>query len=109
MTIVVHNPDDTEEGLAASALEKIIKVHLESIGESNHEGLRLSLVPNVQCYGEGTQDIDLVLLMADQRERQKFSSTEQAGQPSRTVQSLCLTIEVKMNRYQYSRHQPAVL
>lgn len=95
MTIVVHNPDDSEEGLAASDLEKIVKAHLVNIGDTKHQGLRLSLVPNVQCYGEGTQDIDLVLLMVDQREGRKFSSTEQPDQPPRTVQSLCLTIEVK--------------
>ena len=95
MRIIVHNSDATEEGVAASDLEAMIRVHLTSITDSKHQDLRLSLIPNVQCYGERTQDIDLVLLMVDKRTGQTFCSMNQPGKAQRSVRSLCLTIEVK--------------
>ena len=95
MRIIVHNPDETEEGIAASDLETMIRAHLTSITDSRHQGLRLSLIPNVQCYGERTQDIDVVLLMFDKGIGQTFRSTNQPGKTQRFVRSLCLTIEIK--------------
>ena len=60
---------------------------VESSG-SNDDNLTMYLVPNVQCFGSPTRDVDLVVLMSDRRET-PFESQ------NRKIRSLCLTIEVK--------------
>lgn len=89
MAIVVHNRNDSAKGAAAENLENIFKAHLAGIDEPKNEGLRLSLLSNVQCYGQRTQAIDLGLLMFDQRKRPRFTPPEGQGAEDFKVRVAC--------------------
>ncbi|SEO88547.1 hypothetical protein [Nitrosovibrio sp. Nv6] len=102
--ITVFGLSDTEESGAAKALESAILLAWPWIADS--ETSTIALIPNVQCYGQQTRDVDLVVL-ADIAEhdlpmavfRPGFRSSSRAGLHFATtkisVQSLCLVIEVK--------------
>lgn len=110
--ITVFGLSDTEESGAAKALESAIALAWPWIVDS--ETSSIALIPNVQCYGQQTRDVDLVVL-ADIAEtdlpmavfRPGFSSSSSAGLPSSAttvcVRSLCLVIEVKDNPEQNVR------
>lgn len=51
----------------------------------------LYLIPSVQCYGQNTRDIDLLVLFADYRQEHDLY----VSACGRLVHSFCLTIEVK--------------
>jgi len=102
--ITVLGISDTEESGAAKALESAISLAWPWITDS--ETSTVALIPNVQCYGQQTRDLDLVLLvdiadsdLAVAIFRPGFSSSSSAGLPSSVttvcVRSLCLVIEIK--------------
>lgn len=57
----------------------------------DHHAIRAYLLPSVQCYRQNPRDVDLVLMLWDQRMETKVSKTSSGA----LIRSLCLTIEVK--------------
>ena len=88
MTIVVHQADDSAEARAAGLLGQLVESCLKNEKSEIDEGLAIYLIPNAQCFGSGTRDVDVVAIMRDLRD-EPFSSD------GRNIRSLCLTIEVK--------------
>ncbi len=95
---------DSEESKAADTLKSAIELAWPWIKDS--EASSITLIPNVQCYGQQTRDIDLVVLADIAYQDLPFAvfrpgakSLFSAGVPPTAtkiaVRSLCLVIEVK--------------
>lgn len=80
---------DTQEEEAARDLEYLILKEHPSFKDAHN--VNIYIIPSVQCFGESTQDIDLVLLMFDKRGDDKLLKTK----TNQSIRSLCVTIEVK--------------
>lgn len=74
---------------AAESLKELLCQAIHNL-DSLHNTHAL-IIPSVQCYGENPRDVDLVLLLWDQRLEEKISRTSNGAR----VRSLCVTIEVK--------------
>lgn len=103
---------DTEESIAARAVEAMISDAWPWIVGSKTSSI--SLIPNVQCYGQKTRDLDLVVLadiadddLPNAAFRAGLSSAAAAGLPKSAtkvlVRSLCLVVEVKDQPEQFIR------
>lgn len=102
--ISIVGVSETAEHLAAKSLEKAIVVSWPWIATS--ERSNVVLIPNVQCYGQQTRDLDLVVLATIEDAeldtaffRPGSRLVNQLGLPTGTakvyVRSLCLVVEVK--------------
>ena len=81
--------ETSREMRAAEALRDLALDHYGD--DASNEKLQITLVPSFQCFGESPRDLDLILLLSDQRgEGQLTCSSE-----GRRFRNLCLVIEVK--------------
>lgn len=87
--IEIVGSGDSKEMDAAESLRRLLIEGINNI-ESLHN-VHALIIPSVQCYGEIPRDVDLVLLLWDQRQEEKISTTRNGAR----IRSLCLTIEVK--------------
>ena len=74
---------------AAEILGRLASDAYPQLERSNQ--IVLEIFPSVQCYGQKTQDIDLLVFFADYRSEQQLSKTKNG----RLVHSFCAAIEVK--------------
>jgi hypothetical protein len=87
--INLHQLDDSFESQSALALERLILDHLPKAKIIHN--LHIDIIPSVQCYGEKTQDVDLVVFLIDHRSPESLFQSL----PGTKIRSLCLTVEVK--------------
>lgn len=87
--IVVHGNNSSAEHEAAEFLARIASEHDKEIVSS--QNVVLEIFPSVQCFGQRTQDIDLLVFYADYREEAHLFVSD-SGQ---SVHSFCATIELK--------------
>ena len=88
MKVKVHQVEDSSESRAAEHIRKTLEERLRESEAGDLDRLAVHIIPNVQCFGSGTRDIDLVIILRDLR-AQPF---EVGG---RKVRTMCLTVEVK--------------
>ncbi len=88
--LVVHGKDNnSNEYAAATELATAARQVMPEIDDSRE--IFLELFPNVQCFGQKPQDVDLLVFFADYRHSDKLNrSTE-----GKVVHSFCITVEVK--------------
>lgn len=90
--IIIHSRDDrSPEAEAARSLAKMAAAHDKEIESSNL--VVLEIVPSAQCFGQKTQDVDLLVFYADYRKTDRLFEAE-SGQ---LIQSFCATIELKQH------------
>lgn len=87
MAIEIHAQGQSAEDVAARQLAALIRSADPEAARSGKA--QVCIIAQVQCYGHSPQDLDIVLLVNDQRER-GFQST--AGV---RLESCCVAIEVK--------------
>lgn len=74
---------------AAELLGRLASTAYPELGSSN--AISLDIFPRVQCYGQKTQDIDLLVFFADYRWENALSTTKNGQR----IHSFCATIEIK--------------
>jgi len=88
--LTIHGTkDNTPEHRAALWLGQIACDYDREI--ENSKQVVLEIFPSVQCFGQKTQDIDLLVFFADYRPTKETFTTKDG----RTVHSFCATIEIK--------------
>jgi hypothetical protein len=87
--IEVRATNDTAEGHAANALAQLIIDADERVMASGE--IHISVIANLQCYGQSPQDIDLALLLFDHRAKPFTDSN------GRALRGCCVTIESKLH------------
>jgi hypothetical protein len=88
--ITVHGINhNTVEYKAADELAKAVSAKLPEANDSQE--IVVEIFPNVQCFGQSPQDIDLLVMFADYRASDKLLHAK----GERKIHSFCVTIEVK--------------
>ena len=88
--ITIHgNKQSGSEYEAAVALAKVAREFFPEIAESKQ--IVLDIFPSVQCFGQRTQDIDLLVFFADYRHEDKLHVCKNG----KLIHSFCTTIEIK--------------
>ena len=87
--IHLHETAPSKELRAASRLRQLLVEAYPRVDTCSE--LDIHIIPGFQCYGEDPQDIDILLIMFDFREHQRFFKLDDGLR----VESLCLTIEAK--------------
>src|SRR5208283_4941697 len=89
MLIIHHNKDNSPESSAAEHLGRLACDSCPEIADSKQ--IVLELFPNVQCFGQNPQDIDVLVFYSDYRPIGNTFKTSSG----RSVHSFCATVEVK--------------
>lgn len=89
MLIVHGNKDNSPEYEAAERLGRLACEYDPDVADSKQ--VVLEIFSSIQCFGQKTQDIDLLVFYADYRLSEKTFTT----QCGKSVHSFCATIEVK--------------
>lgn len=89
MLIVHGNKDSSPEYEAAERLGRLACDYDPEVASSKQ--VVFEIFPSVQCFGQKTQDIDLLVFYADYRLPEKAFTTKSG----KSVHSFCATIEVK--------------
>lgn len=80
--------DSTSEYLAA---EKLVDTAVAAVPALvDHRDLVLEVFPSAQCYGQRTQDIDLIVFFADYRKKGSIVAPD-----GRRIHSFCAVVEIK--------------
>lgn len=89
--IVVHGigNDNSDEYRAATEMAAAARQEIPEIDSSRE--IFLELFPGVQCFGQKTQDIDLLVFFADYRHPSQLYRSKEG----KVVHSFCTTVEVK--------------
>ena len=88
--LTIHRlTDSSAETEAAELLGRLAATAFPELRQS--DAIRLDVFPRVQCYGQKTQDIDLLVFFADYRSQEALSKTKNG----KLIHSFCATIEVK--------------
>ncbi|UPT76687.1 AAA family ATPase [Sulfurovum sp. XGS-02] len=92
MTVkIVNNDVESSEGRAAIFLKSLFE---RSWKDSANETTKILLFPSVTCFGQGTRDIDLILLIISPKPV-KVSTLNDTVTDKIYIRSLCCVIEIK--------------
>lgn len=87
--LIVHGDGASAESKAAELLARLASEYDSDLPTSPK--VILEIFPSVQCFGQRTQDIDLLVFYADYRGNGKGFITDQGA----ALHSICATIELK--------------